>query len=1138
MGTTHSTYLTCSSTVRRFVIGAAALSFLLSFSIVSTAGVTVPSHPHRTSPSAVAQPARGMASEVVACEENSLSDGSLKVVSLRRVNGGKHPLIIVEDFYASAAARGAGRPTRRLEMAAGHMLVKLRKGATELDLKRVNNRHGYSIAAKLRGPDRLYLVSFPCSGAKTLSEAMTAYAKEADVVERAEPDYLLHQLETIPDDPRFPEQWGMTKIKAPAAWDVSVGGSVVTAVIDTGVDYTHDDLAPNTWKNLGEDWTSDGDPGNNGIDDDGDGYVDDYYGWNFYGGNNEPIDLVSEGGGHGTHCAGVIGAMGDNGLGVAGLNWSVKVMALKFIGPEGGYVSDAIEAVYYAIQKKAKVLSNSWGGGDFEQAMYDAIKTASDNGLIFSAAAGNDGTDNDSTPSYPASYDLANVISVAATDSRDELASFSNYGAKSVHIAAPGVDILSCYPGNSYELMSGTSMACPHISGACALLMAKNPDLTARQVKLLLMHYVEKVGSLGDKCVSGGRLDIDEAINGSMITVTAPNGGEAWRKGSTQSITWQSVNFPSTVKIDILKHGEQGMVIASAAPNTGSFSWSIPTTVPDGNDYQIRVGTTNGSVRDVSDSTFSISKAFVTLNVLGSGAGDVSPYGVQSVLFGQPLDIKASPYSRYYFNRWTTSGKNAQFADASASETTVTLSGNAIIAPVFEPCEVLLDEGFEDGLVPPTGWSRIDGSAPPDAKAHWTITSVHSHGGTFAAICPWGDGAELNEWLITPSIDLSNAPSPILSFWWESSYYWMVTNGRGALRAKISVDAGNTWTELWNFTGIGQWQDWTWSETKLDLSRYEGHTDVRIAFNVTGKNGSDVEIDDIALLCELGYEKLKIPRVTVNLDSSKANLDKITIGGAQLPSSISTAFDPAVNKLAFWIDGLQFKIEDGAWVKSGTAESPAYTFATKAGASPSISFKLDYLTAAWSATISRTSVYKSIWNYDGVRILIEVDGELSGNAYVLDETTSWTSFGKSQTIAVENGHVPMTGFGVGRGVGSHDNTKMSYGSFVITNSFFCLTPEEFQNTGVGLLLDGNTPLDGVIFQKQSGGEVFTYARTGTPNLNASLNLDTRQWGFSMSKGDCSRIDGRDGVDIRIRNGAYEGAARINVILKSYLRHKE
>jgi subtilisin family serine protease len=353
--------------------------------------------------------------------------------------------------------------------------------------------------------------------------------RNEEQVEYVEPNYERKPMGTLPNDPVWAQQWGLAKIGLPDCWNYIKGsqGSIV-AVIDTGVDYNHADLSGNMWNNPGE-------ITGNLSDDDNNGYVDDAKGWNFYSNNNDPMDTQS----HGTHVAGIIGAIGNNSIGVAGVNWRTRIMPVKFMGEYGGDVAAEIEAIEYAVDMGAKVINASYGGTSFSQTEYDASQDAGTKGVLFVAAAGNSGSSNDDQSFYPASCNLPNVISVAASDSGDSLAYFSNYGAASVHLAAPGVGILSTIPESQstypYGSKDGTSMAAPFVSGVAALIWAERPDATMSEVKQAILESVDTVPSLNGIVVTGGRLNAYKALQ--KIATFAQN--------QTNLMTgWNFVSFP------------------------------------------------------------------------------------------------------------------------------------------------------------------------------------------------------------------------------------------------------------------------------------------------------------------------------------------------------------------------------------------------------------------------------------------------------------------------------------------------------------------------------------------------------------------------------------------------------------------
>jgi subtilisin family serine protease len=374
-------------------------------------------------------------------------------------------------------------------------------------------------------------------------QAMDWANKQADVL-YIEPNFAYSLSETIsstiPDDPAVTDGslWGLhntgqsggvidADIDAPEAWDITTGSSsVVLAVIDTGIDYTHPDLIDNLWMNPGEIAGDD-------IDNDSNGYVDDVYGWNFVNDDNDPMD----GHDHGTHVSGTIGGVGNDATGVSGVNWDVSIMALKFLDDSGsGYTSDAIEALNYATMMRRDhgvnvvAANNSWGGSLYSSALLDAIEIAGREGILFIAAASNEGQDNDVYPTYPSNYDSQYILSVAATDRHDQLAHFSNYGATTVDLGAPGVSIYSTVAGGGYDWFDGTSMAAPHVTGVAGLLSASQPGATAGEIKDAILAGLDPAASLAGKTITGGRLNAYNALLalgtfGPRVMSVSPSGG-------------------------------------------------------------------------------------------------------------------------------------------------------------------------------------------------------------------------------------------------------------------------------------------------------------------------------------------------------------------------------------------------------------------------------------------------------------------------------------------------------------------------------------------------------------------------------------------------------------------------------------
>lgn len=411
------------------------------------------------------------------------------------------------------------------------VIVRFRSGVKLADIRKIAETNNDLVEDNVENiPGLVSIDDLDNADAKVVA---AQYSKLTDVVEYAEPNYKISfddrafnpvdfgrvRLEDLagPNDPMFAEQWGLANsgqeggkphadIDALKAWTKSKGSEkIVVAVLDTGVDYAHGDLAANMW------FRPDNVPQ---YTDDELGTFNDEQGFNATDSIADPMDDN----GHGTHCAGIIGAEGDNNEGIAGVNWRVSIMPLKFLSKGGfGSTKDAIEAINYAIDRKQKgvnirIISASWGSTQYSKALEDAIRAAGEAGILFVAAAGNDGSSNDSRPHYPSNYDLPNVISVAALDRNDQLASFSNYGTKTVHIAAPGKDIPSTWLNDQYREASGTSMATPYVSGVAALMLSADPELTVAKLRERLLASVDKLDNLKDKVKSGGRVNAAKAL--------------------------------------------------------------------------------------------------------------------------------------------------------------------------------------------------------------------------------------------------------------------------------------------------------------------------------------------------------------------------------------------------------------------------------------------------------------------------------------------------------------------------------------------------------------------------------------------------------------------------------------------------
>ncbi|MFK8137364.1 MAG: S8 family serine peptidase [Bdellovibrionales bacterium] len=422
-------------------------------------------------------------------------------------------------------------------------------------------------------------------------------------VEFVEPNFV-YRTNAIPNDPDMEKLWGMNNygqvdpkgrqgladvdVDADRAWDIQTGSrDVIVAVIDTGVDPTIEDLTNNMWVNEGEI------PGD-GIDNDENGFIDDVHGYDFVNNDGDPTDDH----GHGSHCAGTIGGEGDNGVGVAGVAWKVRIMGLKFLSARGsGSTAGAISSIDYATQMGAHIMSNSWGGGGFSQALLESIQRANDANSLFIAAAGNSKSNNDSSPHYPSNYEVENVMAVAAINNSGELASFSSFGKNTVHISAPGRNIYSTIPGG-YDAWSGTSMATPHVSGVAALLKSNEPEMTAVEMKERMMATARNFASLRSKTISGGLVNAYYALTNEQPPAD-PNDPSLWDSVATDVQTDHPYADNASIDFEITHEGASQIAVHFARFETENRYDKVLIFDAAGNQYGEMTGSADDSFSPV-----------------------------------------------------------------------------------------------------------------------------------------------------------------------------------------------------------------------------------------------------------------------------------------------------------------------------------------------------------------------------------------------------------------------------------------------------------------------------------------------------------------------------------------------------------
>ncbi|HAV43455.1 TPA: hypothetical protein DCX15_05515, partial [bacterium] len=512
--------------------------------------------------------------------------------------------------------------------------------------------------------------------------AVSVYERDPNI-EYAEPDYICHIFTSnriTPNDPLFSEQWGPKKIQCEAAWDIDQGSpEIVICISDTGIDWNHPDLANNIWRNMAE---INSKPG---VDDDGNGYIDDYYGWNFAGvSNNNPMDDH----GHGTHCAGIASAATNNGIGIVGVNWYVRLMAVKGLTAEGsGYATWLAEGIVYAADNGANVISMSWGGYGDSQTVENALNYAYAKGVVLVAAAGNK---NSSSAPLPAKY--ANVMAIAATDSNDSKAWFSNYGDW-IDVAAPGVKILSTVLDNNYASWSGTSMACPHVSGLAGLILSQDPRLTPAEVREIIRKTADNIDAINpgyEGKLGTGRINAHKAIlRSSSIKCEIIRPTLAWYKG--------------TITIEATASDSQGTPISLVEfqYSTDGTDWydcpdSPDPTPPFKIEWQTRPE--NGT-----DST-----VYLRARARNS-AGKYSPYALQQI----KVDNEAPTTNHNYDNLWHTQDFTITLTPDDQGGSGVT-GKNIHYKITGQPLKNVADNG------PP----RIELEGPYNTLEYWSVDSL------------------------------------------------------------------------------------------------------------------------------------------------------------------------------------------------------------------------------------------------------------------------------------------------------------------------------------------------------------------------------------------------------------------------------
>ncbi len=668
-----------------------------------------------------------------------------------------------------------------------------------------------------------------------MTARLISLLEQSPWVEYAEPNYLL-TTSAIPSDTSFGTLWGLhntgqsgglfdADIDALEAWENFTTGSsdVVVFVIDTGVDYNHPDLVNNIWTNQIESL------GTAGVDDDNNGYVDDVHGWNAIANNGDPMDDNN----HGTHVAGTIGAVGNNGVGVVGVNWNVSIGAAKFLGANGsGSTTDAIECFNYINSLKTAgvnvvVTNNSWSGGGFSQALMDAMNGPA-NKILHATAAGNANNNNDATPTYPASYNLDNIISVAATDRNDLYASFSSYGATTVDLAAPGVSILSTIPKgtaadytNAYASFNGTSMATPHVAGAAALVAAAYPGRTAVQIKQDLMFGTDAISGVGSNSskptLTNGRLNVYQTLTdlGDIDDVEAP-----------AAVT--------------------ELTVAGTGLTSVTLTWKA--TADDGNIFD------SGAARvyDVRYSTLAINSDSAWAAAT-QAVGEPRPQTVGSTEIFRVTGLQ--PNTTYHFAVKARDNRGNESALSSPPTTATTRTGTKTLTDGFEGL-------LTDKWVVQSPWGK----------------STTRHSGSSATDSPSGNYSNnANTSLTSKTISLAGVKEATVSYW----HRYSLESGFDFGHFEVSGDNGATWTTLASYTGANT----TFHKVTHNLSAYDGNPTVKIryrlqsdfSFKQDGWYVDDVEVVGIGTSPADGQSGLSIDDVPIINEEAGSTVASFTV---------------------------------------------------------------------------------------------------------------------------------------------------------------------------------------------------------------------------------------------------------------------